>query len=104
VRTVRISGLLNYLGVSERPFERRFRDAVGVSPHQYLRILRFQEAVRLLRMGQFRKMSDLASDLGYADQSHFIKEIREFSGYTPTALSEILRTSVDLPCALILAA
>jgi AraC-like DNA-binding protein len=101
VRTIRIRQLLKYLGLSERQFERRFRRAVGILPHQYLRIVRFQEALRLLRERQFEKMSDLASELNYADQSHFIKEIKEFSGYTPSVLFETVRAAVDLPCALI---
>jgi AraC-like DNA-binding protein len=102
VRTIRILPLLKHLAISERQFERRFRKAVGVSPHRYLRIFRFQAAVRLLRDQHFARMSDLACELNYTDQSHFIKEISRFSGYTPTALLETVRGSVDLPCALIL--
>jgi AraC-like DNA-binding protein len=104
VRTVRLPGLLEWLGLSERQFERRFRRAVGFSPHRYLRILRFQEAVRLMRERQFDKMSDLACELNYADQSHFTKEMRELSGHTPTGLLRTIRTSVDIPCALLAAA
>jgi AraC-like DNA-binding protein len=102
VRSIRIPPLLKCLGISERQFERRFFREVGVSPHHYLRILRFQEAVRLLRDGVFDKMSDLASELNYCDQSHFIKEMKEFSGHTPTALLEAVRGAVQLPCALML--
>jgi AraC-like DNA-binding protein len=102
--TLRIPRLLKALGVSERQLERRFVRAVGVSPHHYLRILRFQEGVRLLRLRRFERLSDLACELNYADQSHFIKDTREFSGYTPRNLSETIRTALDLPCALILAA
>jgi hypothetical protein len=36
-----------------------------------------------------------------ADQSHFIKDVKEFSGFTPTQLCQIVRTCVDLPCGLI---
>jgi AraC-like DNA-binding protein len=99
--TIRIPRLLTHLKLSERQFEKRFKRAMGVTPHHYLRILRFRSAVRLLRERRLEKMSDLASELGYADQSHFIKEVKAFSGYTPTALSETIRASIDLPCAVI---
>jgi AraC-like DNA-binding protein len=102
VRTIRIPRLLGHLGVSERQLERRFKKAAGVSPHQYLRILRFQEALHCLRNHQFVTMAALASELNYADQSHFIKDVRELSGYTPTALMEAIAACVDLPCASIL--
>jgi AraC-like DNA-binding protein len=102
-RNARIPQLLQALSISERQFERRFVRAVGVSPHHYLRIARFQKAARLLRIGRFDKLSDVAAELNYADQSHFIKDTREFSAYTPTALWETVRAAVELPCALILA-
>lgn len=102
VRTIRIPRMLKRLGISERQFEKRFLRVVGLPPHHYLRILRFREAVRVLREDVFDKMSDLASELSYFDQSHFIKEIKEFSGHTPTALLQAVRGAVDLPCALIL--
>jgi AraC-like DNA-binding protein len=95
--TIRIPRLLTHLKLSERQFERRFKRAVGVSPHHYLRILRFRGAVHFLRERRHERMADLASELGYADQSHFIKEVKTFSGYTPTALSETIRASIDLP-------
>jgi AraC-like DNA-binding protein len=101
--TIRIPQLLKELKVSERQFERRFTRAIGVSPHQYLRILRFQEALRLLRAGRFEKLSDLACELNYVDQSHFAKDTREFSGYSPTSLAETVREAVPMPCSLILA-
>jgi AraC-like DNA-binding protein len=103
VRTIRIPRLLAHLRMSERQLERRFKSAVGVSPHQYFRILRLQEAVHLLRTQQFVTMAALASELNYADQSHFIKDVKELSGYVPTALMKTIGNCVDLPCASILA-
>jgi AraC-like DNA-binding protein len=102
VCTIRIPQLLKQLMVSERQLERRFTRAIGVSPHQYLRILRFQEAVRLLRAGRFDRLSDLACELNYVDQSHFAKDTREFSGYSPTGLFATVRGAVAMPCSLIL--
>jgi AraC-like DNA-binding protein len=102
IRSIRVPHLLKRLKVSERQFERRFVRAIGVSPHQYIRIVRFREAVRLMRANRFERLSDVAYDLHYVDQSHFIKDVRAFSGYAPTALIRTVQAGVDLPCAVIL--
>jgi AraC-like DNA-binding protein len=100
---IRVPHLLKCLHVSERQFERRFARAIGVSPHQYIRIARFQQALRLMRAGRFERLSDVAQELDYADQSHFIKDVKALSGYTPTDLLRAVRTGIRLPCALIVA-
>lgn len=69
--------------LSERSLERKFRQSVGLSPRMYLRIVRFQETVKQLRAGHYAKLSDVAYDQGYADQSHFIRAFKEFSGLSP---------------------
>jgi AraC-like DNA-binding protein len=103
IRSIRVPQLLKWLNVSERQFERRFVRAVGVSPHHYIRIVRFREAVRLMKANQFERLSDVAYDLQYVDQSHFIKDVKAFSGYTPTRLVQAVQSGINLPCALILA-
>jgi AraC-like DNA-binding protein len=103
IRSIRVPQLLRRLNVSERQFERRFASAVGVSPHQYIRIVRFQDAVRRITSNQFERLSDVAYDLNYVDQSHFIKDVKAFSGYTPTGLVQTVQGGVRLPCAVILA-
>ncbi|WP_168208818.1 AraC family transcriptional regulator [Chitinophaga sp. XS-30] len=70
--------------ISERQLERRFKACNGYSPKQFLRISRFEKSLLLLRNGGFGKLSDVAHALNYSDQSHFIREFREFSGHTPT--------------------
>jgi AraC-like DNA-binding protein len=79
--------LLKLLNVSERQFERRFARTIGIPASLYLRIMRFQEAVRLMKAGRVERLSDMAYDLGYTDQSHFIKDVRKFTGYTPRSLT-----------------
>lgn len=71
------------LGISERSLERRFREHIGVSPKLFARIGRFQAALDRLRGGQYDKLSDIAFEHGYADQSHFIRTFREFTGCSP---------------------
>jgi AraC-like DNA-binding protein len=99
--SIRVPQLLKRLHVSERHLERGFLRALGVSPHQYIRILRFREALHLMRAGQFDRLSDVAYDLNYVDQSHFIKDTKALSGYTPGQLVTAVDAGVDLPCALI---
>jgi AraC-like DNA-binding protein len=101
IRSIRVPQLLKHLHVSERQLERRFVRAIGVSPHQYIRILRFREAVQLMKDNQFKRLSDVAYDLNYVDQSHFIKDSKAFSGDTPKRLVQTVHAGVDLPCALI---
>ena len=66
IQSIRIQHVLKCLNVSERQLERRFMRAIGVSPHQFIRIARFQEIVRRLKATQFDRLSDVAYDLSYA--------------------------------------
>jgi len=71
------------LGLSERNFERKFKSNVGISPKLLTRILRFQSSMDLLRDHKFSKLSDIAFENNYADQSHFIRSFKEFAGLSP---------------------
>jgi AraC-like DNA-binding protein len=101
IQSIRVPQLLKHLHVSERQLERRFLRAIGVSPHQYIRILRFREALQSIKTKQFERLSDVAYDFNYVDQSHFIKDTKAFAGYTPKRLVQTVHAGVDLPCALI---
>ena len=85
---IHIKDLLDSLHLSERQFERRFTQTVGLTPHLYLRVKRFNEAIRLIKTGQFERLTDVAYALNFSDQSHFIRDIKAFSGMTPTGLSQ----------------
>jgi AraC-like DNA-binding protein len=67
--------------LSDRQFERKFKEFSGFSPKTYSRIIRFQAALKAY--GSDRSLTDIAYDCGYYDQSHFINDFREFTGYTP---------------------
>jgi AraC-like DNA-binding protein len=86
--SITVKQLLEQLNISERHFERRFSQAVGISPQFYIRVKRFNEAVRLMKRGQFKKLTDLAHALNFYDQAHFIRDIKAFSGITPKSLSQ----------------
>jgi AraC-like DNA-binding protein len=88
VACVSVRFLLERLNISERHFERRFAQAVGVSPQAYIRVRRFNEAVRLIKAGQYRRLTDVAYALNYYDQSHLIRDVSAFSGLTPKAVTQ----------------
>ena len=55
---------------------------IGLSPKTYLSVLRFKKVVDRIQSGPLN-WQDILFDCGYFDQAHFIKEFKEFSGFTP---------------------
>lgn len=80
---VALKGLQIELQLSERTFERKFKEYIGISPKLFSRICRFQSSLQQLRANDFSKLSDIAFDHEYADQSHFIRTFKEFAGFSP---------------------
>lgn len=81
-----IAAMGRQAGLSRRQLERRFADAVGLSPRLYGRIVRFQHVLH--RLGHVSG-AELAARCGFADQAHLIREVRRFTGTTPGALEAI---------------
>ena len=69
--------------LSEKQFSRVFSDNIGLSPKEFSRIIRIQRALSILQNLPRINFAQLAYDCGYTDQSHMIKEFKQFSGYTP---------------------
>ncbi len=78
-----LTEILTALKLNERTFQRIFKKYVGVTATQYRRICQFQGSFDQLRSKQFDKVSDVAFDNGFADQSHFIRSFKEFTQTTP---------------------
>lgn len=75
--------LAKNLCLSQRQLQRRFKQFIGVSPETYIQILKFQKSINLIQRSSFEKLSDVAYELGYADQAHFIRHFKNFSGLRP---------------------
>lgn len=78
-----LRSLQEELRITDRSLQRLFAEHVGVPPKVYSRICQFQPAFRQLSAGNFSRLSDIAYDNGYADQSHLIRVFRGFTGFTP---------------------
>ena len=81
-----IRDLAEEVGWSQRHFIRSFRRELGLTPHKLSRITRFNAVLPELRTGRIDGAS-LAAGHGYADQSHLIREVREFTGSAPNSLA-----------------
>lgn len=73
-------------GVSRQHLGRVFRESVGVAPKLFCRLARFQAALAYAKPASV-SWARAAAALGYADQSHMIAEMKEFSGCTPERLA-----------------
>lgn len=73
------------LGCSERHLRRTLVAAIGLSPKQYARIVRFRHAMQLV-MRTRQPLAGIAVDLGYTDQSHMTREFTAVAGRTPLVL------------------
>ncbi|QEC54180.1 helix-turn-helix protein [Anseongella ginsenosidimutans] len=71
------------LYVTERTFQRLFKNAIGIAPNLFRRICQFNAGFQQLNSGRFSRLSDIAFAHGYADQSHYIRTFKEFTGTTP---------------------
>lgn len=72
------------LHVTERTFQRMFEKNIGISPNLYRRVCQFNSAFQQLNNRNFSRLSDLAFQNGYADQSHFVRSFKEFTHLLPT--------------------
>jgi AraC-like DNA-binding protein len=86
---INICNLIGQYQVSQRQFERLFKEMTGFSPKSYAKILRFESAVSKFPGNQ--SFTEIALDSGYFDQSHFIHDFREFTGFVPKDYWKILK-------------
>ena len=92
-----VTALASTACLSKKQFERLFNELVGANPKEYARIVRFQKSLELLQhCPQDANQAQLACQCGYADQSHFIREFRQFSGHTPLSLRKVCNPYSDL--------
>jgi AraC family transcriptional regulator len=81
---ISLEDLARVAGVSRFHFARQFRTRTGESPMGYLMRTRVERAKTRLRDPRIRVI-DIATELGFADQSHFARTFRRLVGMPPSA-------------------
>lgn len=70
--------------LSPRALQRLFETHIGASPKWVIDRYRMLEAVEVLNQGGQPHLTDLAQELGYHDQAHFIHAFKKLTGNTPS--------------------
>ncbi|WP_433289948.1 DUF6597 domain-containing transcriptional factor [Pseudonocardia sp. CA-142604] len=88
-RTIsRVDDVTERFNINPRTLQRLFQRYVGVSPKWVLRRYRLHEAAAVLAREQHRPWAEVAAELGYYDQSHFIRDFTAAVGLTPVAYAQ----------------
>lgn len=87
-RTIALQELAGLFGWSPHYFCRIFKQATGVSPHQYVLRRRIERAKVLLRDHK-RELACIALEAGFGSQSHFGAIFRRLTGCTPKRFRQL---------------
>jgi AraC-like DNA-binding protein len=87
---LRIEGIARELGMSISGFHHHFKAVTAMSPLQFQKRLRLQEARRLM-LGEHLDAASAAFRVGYDDASHFSREYKSLFGLPPMRDVERLR-------------
>jgi len=95
---LRIDSIARELGMSVSGFHHHFKAVTAMSPLQFQKRLRLQEARRLM-LGEGLDATSVAYRVGYHDASHFNREYKSLFGLPPMRDMERLRGTAHQPAA-----
>ncbi len=79
-----VGSLARELGHSHKHVIALFHDQVGVAPKLLARLVRFERVMRQARGSAATAWAELAMAHGYFDQAHLARDVKRFTGLTPT--------------------
>ena len=91
----RVEDLADAAGVGIRTLQRAFTEHVGIGPKWFLRRYRLYEAGERIAHNEHVDWSELAADLGYADQSHLTRDFTAAFGLPPAQYASTARRRGD---------
>ena len=95
-RPITAQNVADHCGLPLRSFNRKFKDQVGQSPHQYLQTIRMEAAQQLLRdFGM--SVQDVAEQVGYKDAYHFSTRFHKQFSITPSQYRRMVKAKIYNP-------
>jgi AraC-like DNA-binding protein len=83
-----VGALAHDLGTSVRALQRLFAEHVGIGPKWVIRRYRLHEVTERLARGMPIDWAELAAELEFADQAHFVRDFKKMFGEPPTWYAE----------------
>ena len=77
-----VSAMVQLSGLAERSFKRRFQQATGMTPLEYVHTLRLEEAKQMLETSD-HPIEAVANEIGYEDAGFFSRLFRRKVSLTP---------------------
>ncbi|MEO1485955.1 MAG: AraC family transcriptional regulator [Bacteroidota bacterium] len=81
--------IMEATGYSYSTLERYFKKETGLTPKNFQTLKRFKKVLRELTTTKNQDWQYYVAKYGYYDQSHFIKEMKRFTGQTPSVLVQL---------------
>lgn len=80
---IRISGLVDELGLAERQFRTDFKALIGLTPKAFCKTLQINQALNHLLASNGGDLAGVAAETGFSDQAHFTRAFSVFLGKAP---------------------
>jgi AraC-like DNA-binding protein len=91
-----VQQLAAHLRLNERQLLRRFRATFGLGPKHFARIVRMTRALELRRKGELG-WAQVASDCGFTDQAHLIRDFNTLAKLAPGTLFRMTSAAAVRP-------
>jgi AraC-like DNA-binding protein len=88
--SIEVSELSKELKITERTLRNHFYNHIGCSPKEFLRIVKLKQVAYQLKE-PVNSLTQIAYDNNYFDQAHFIKEVKNITGHSPSQLKKEMR-------------
>jgi AraC family transcriptional regulator len=83
MRILALAELASVINISPTYFASLFKQAVGISPHQYVIQQRVEQAKLMLSKTDLA-IADIALQVGFSSQSHLTQQFKRLTGMTPS--------------------
>lgn len=80
---IRIDELAKEVNISPRQLQRGFKKKLGITAKEYMRISRLNAIQNYMQGIPNFNLTELSYETGFSDQSHFIRDFKEYTGMNP---------------------